>query len=130
MLQIKHFDTLQSKDQSIVLKEIQENISKTLVPTLDSYGLKLCLMTLKSRDSQHIIDFENENTRRNIGNFELSKFVSLNKMNDSQKDEVEQSLLGIQKNFISKMAYQRLSTYNPSLISYNNIQRLKKRIRF
>ncbi len=70
---ITNFDALQSKGQSTVLMEIQENISKTLVPTLDSYDLKLCLMTLKSRDSQHIIDFENENTRRNISNFELSK---------------------------------------------------------
>jgi hypothetical protein len=49
-------------------------------------------------------------------------------MNESQKDEVKQSLLGIQKNFISKNAYQSLSTYNPSLISYNNIQGLKKEL--
>lgn len=99
------------------------------MPTLDSYGLKLCLMTLKYRNSQHIIELENENTRQNIGNFELSKFVSLNNMNDSQKNEVKQSLFGIQKT-ISKNAYPSLSTYNSSLISFNNILGSKKELDF
>jgi hypothetical protein len=86
-------------------------------------------MTLKYRNSQHIIEFENENTRQNIGNFELSKFVSLNNMNDSQKNEVKQSLFGIQKT-ISKNAYQSLSTYNSSLIDFNNILGSKKELDF
>jgi hypothetical protein len=86
-------------------------------------------MTLKYRNSQHIIEFENENTRQNIGNFELSKFVSLNNMNDSQKNEVKQSLFGIQKT-ISKNAYPSLSTYNSSLIDFNNILGSKKELDF
>ncbi len=100
VLNHKSFDSLQKDSQTIFLKEIQENISENFAPTLENYGLKLSLITFKSPDLQHIINFEDESTRRNIGNFKINKFVSINKMNGIQKDEAKQNLFEIQKNFV------------------------------
>jgi hypothetical protein len=99
---IKHI-----KDHCI-LKSIHNNLSDTLKKYFQSYGLRPKLrpklLTVKSSAQNHLIDFENNFHRRNVGQIQVNKYVSKNlnyaNINSNQTNTLRQQLSQIQKNHL------------------------------
>jgi hypothetical protein len=124
----KPYDLLHESNQKYLIEKIHYNLSKPLSKYLECYGLKLKLLTLKSKTDTHLIDFENDLNRRNVGDIEVKKFVSLENMNQSQEKILSQTLCDVQNENITSNAYKALSVNNICMNSLKQLDDMRKKI--
>jgi hypothetical protein len=96
----KSYDLCNERHQREILQSIHNNLSDPLKKYFESYGLRPKLLTVKSSAENHLIDFEKNFHRRNVGEIEVNKYVSYANMNSNQRNTLRQQLSEIQKNHI------------------------------
>ncbi len=94
----------------------------------ESYGLRLKLLTVKSSAENHLIDFENDFHKRNVGQIQVNKYVCYANINSTQTNTLRQQLSEILKNHISINATNSLSVNKFNSFSYRQLYDLKKEI--
>jgi hypothetical protein len=124
----KAYNNCSETQQKRIIDSIHTNLRKTLKEYCNSYGVDVKLLTLKTGNNNHIIDFENDFNRRNVGEIEVNKFIAYEKMNNNHKNKLRQSLKEIQKNNISINATSAMNVNKFNCFSYKQLYDLKKEL--
>jgi hypothetical protein len=122
----KDFNSLHETNQRILIKNIQNDLSIPLIKYFKNFNLKAKLLTFKSNDNTHVIDFEHLFNKRNIGDIEVKKFKSIENMNESQEKSLSQTLSEVQNNNLSDNAYRALSFNNVNMNSFKQLNDMRK----
>ena len=101
----KGYMNLSSTQRRNTIEIIHQNLSLPLKQYCNNFGVKPKILILKTAKDNHIIDFETNFHRRNVGDVEINKFASYDKMNDKQRNELKMTLSEIQNNKISHQAH-------------------------
>jgi hypothetical protein len=73
-----------------------------------------------------LIDLQRLFNKRNIGDIEVKKFISMENMNESQEKSLSQTLSEIQNNNLSDNAYRALSFNNVNMNSFKQLNDMRK----
>ncbi len=87
----KSYDLCNERHQREILQSIHNNLSDPFKKCFQSYGLRPKLLTVKSNAKNHLIHFENNFHRRNVGEIEVNKYVSYANINSNQTNNLLKS---------------------------------------
>lgn len=126
LIKSKNWELIPRK--SDVLKDIYYVLRQPLKKLFDKINCKTKFLIIENNDTNIYIDFKDQRHRAKIGSLDINKYVNYENMTEQQKNFAKQTLFSVNNNFISDEAFISLTAENPTLISRNNLQILKKEL--
>ena len=124
----KNFEQISQTKKSLVLKDIYKVLSKPLTTFFNKINCKLNFLIIENNDKSIYIDFKNLKHRANIGEININKFINFDNMTEKQFSLTKQTLFTVNSNFIADRAYYDMTVNNPTTISLDNINILKRKL--
>jgi hypothetical protein len=122
-----YYDYKETKQKEII-NEIHSKLSETINNYFMGFGIKPQFIDFEIRKNTHIIDFENNANKGNVGSIDFNKFTSFESMNTNMKNDLRKTLCEIERNNISQNATTALTVNKINTFSRHQLESLKNEL--